>query len=96
MVTQSPDYFLPSSACIVHARLGLGVHCAAFDVGLGCSGYPYGLYIAATMLRAGGHQRILMLHGETPSRFVSPEDQATVLLFMVVLFYAITIVRMGD
>src|SRR5690606_33492318 len=49
MVTQSPDYFLPSSACIVHARLGLDVHCAAFDVGLGCSGYPYGLYLAATM-----------------------------------------------
>lgn len=81
MVTQSPDYFLPSSACIVHARLGLGVHCAAFDVGLGCSGYPYGLYLAATMLKGGGHQRILMLHGETPSRFPHPDDHATTLLF---------------
>ena len=54
MVTQSPDHFLPSSACIVHARLGLPVSCAAFDMGLGCSGYPYGLYIASTMLKAGG------------------------------------------
>ena len=80
-VTQSPDYFLPSTSCILHQWLGLGDECAAFDMGLGCSGYPYGLYLAATMLRAGGQQRILMLHGETLSRFVSPDDQATKLLF---------------
>ena len=80
-VTQSPDYWLPSTSCLLQHWLGLGDDCAAFDVGLGCSGYPYGLYIAASMLRAGGHRRILMLHGETPSRFVSPDDQATKLLF---------------
>lgn len=80
-VTQSPDYFLPSTSCVVHQWLGLGDDCAAFDVGLGCSGYPYGLYLAAAMLRGGGHRRILMLHGETPSRFVGPDDQATRLLF---------------
>src|SRR5256885_4556502 len=80
-VTQSPDYFLPSTACMLHQWLGLGDDCAAFDMGLGCSGYPYGLYLAATMLRGGGHKRILMLHGETPSRFVAPDDQATRLLF---------------
>jgi len=81
MVTQSPDYFLPSSACMVHKWLGLSDQCAAFDIGLGCSGYPYGLYLATTMLRAGGHRRILMLHGETPSLFPSPTDHATTLLF---------------
>jgi 3-oxoacyl-[acyl-carrier-protein] synthase-3 len=80
-VTQSPDYFLPSTSCMLHEWLGLGDGCAAFDVGLGCSGYPYGLYLAAAMLKAGGHARLLMLHGETPSRFVSPDDQATTLLF---------------
>jgi 3-oxoacyl-[acyl-carrier-protein] synthase-3 len=80
-VTQSPDYFLPSTSCVVHERLGLPDTCAAFDVGLGCSGFPYGLYVAACMLRAGGQQRILMLHGETPSLFVDPADQATRLLF---------------
>jgi 3-oxoacyl-[acyl-carrier-protein] synthase-3 len=80
-VTQSPDYFLPSTSCVVHRWLNLSDACAAFDVGLGCSGYPYGLYLAATMLRAGGQQRILMLHGETPSRFVAADDQATRLLF---------------
>jgi 3-oxoacyl-[acyl-carrier-protein] synthase-3 len=81
LVTQSPDYFLPSSSCMVHKWLGLSSDCAAFDVGLGCSGYPYGLYLAASMLKAGGHRRILMLHGETPSRFPSPDDHATTLLF---------------
>lgn len=80
-VTQSPDYFLPSTSCMLHQWLGLSDDCAAFDVGLGCSGYPYGLYLAATMLRGGGHRRILMLHGETPSRFVDPADHATTLLF---------------
>ena len=81
LVTQTPDYFLPSSACMVHKWLGLGSDCAAFDVGLGCSGYPYGLYLASTMLRSGGHRRILLLHGETPSRFVNEDDHATRLLF---------------
>jgi 3-oxoacyl-[acyl-carrier-protein] synthase-3 len=80
-VTQSPDYFLPSTSCMLHEWLGLSDECAAFDMGLGCSGYPYGLYLGAAMLRAGGHQRILMLHGETPSRFVAADDQATRLLF---------------
>lgn len=80
-VTQTPDYFLPSSSCVIHRQLGLGDHCAAFDVGLGCSGYPYGLYLAATMLLGGGHERILVLHGETPSKFVDPDDPSTALLF---------------
>jgi 3-oxoacyl-[acyl-carrier-protein] synthase-3 len=80
-VTQSPDYWLPSTSCVVHQWLGLSDDCAAFDLGLGCSGYPYGLYLGACMLRARGHRRILMLHGETPSRFVSPDDPATSLLF---------------
>lgn len=81
VVTQSPDYWLPSTSCLVQQWLGLSDQCAAFDVGLGCSGYPYGLYLASCMLRGGGHQRILMLHGETPSLFVDPTDQATTLLF---------------
>jgi 3-oxoacyl-[acyl-carrier-protein] synthase-3 len=81
MATQSPDYFLPSSSAILHARLGLSEQCAAFDMGLGCSAYPYGLYVAATMLRGGGQQRILMLNGDTPSRFTAPDDHATTLLF---------------
>jgi len=81
MVTQTPDYFLPSTACVVHERLGLADSCAAFDVGLGCSGYPYGIWLAAMMVQGGGVRRALVLHGETPSRFTDPEDRSVSLLF---------------
>lgn len=81
LVTQSPDYFLPSSSCLIHKWLGLGDQCAAFDVGLGCSGLPYGLYLGATMLKGGGHRRILVLNGDTPTKFTDPDDHATSLLF---------------
>lgn len=81
MVTQSPDYFLPSTACIVHQRLGLKDACAAFDVGLGCSGYPYGLWMAAMMLQSRGFRRVLLLHGETPTRFSNRSDRSVALLF---------------
>lgn len=81
MVTQTPDYFLPSTACVVHRRLGLSNSCAAFDVGLGCSGYPYGLWLAAMMLQTPGFKRVLVLHGETPTRFSDKGDRAVALLF---------------
>ena len=81
MVTQSPDYFLPSTACVLHKLLDLPDECAAFDVGLGCSGYPYGLWLAAMMLNGGQMQRVLLLHGETPSRFSDESDRSVSLLF---------------
>ncbi|MFN0171028.1 MAG: ketoacyl-ACP synthase III [Bryobacteraceae bacterium] len=81
MVTQSPDYFLPATACVVHGRLGLSDRCVAFDVGLGCSGYPYGLWLASMMLQGGGIRRALVLHGETPSRFADKADRSVSLLF---------------
>lgn len=81
MVTQTPDYLLPSTACVVHHRLKLADHCAAFDVGLGCSGYPYGMWLAAMMLQGGGMRRVLLLHGETPTRFSDQSDRSVSLLF---------------
>lgn len=80
-VTQTPDYFLPSTSCVVHGWLGLSPRCAAFDVGLGCSGYPYGLWLAAMMLAGGGMKRVLLLHGETPTRFTDGSDRSVALLF---------------
>lgn len=80
LVTQSPDYFLPSSSCLVHRDLGFPTTTATFDVGLGCSGYPYGLWLGAMMLNSG-LDRIVLMHGETPSLFCHPDDHATSLLF---------------
>lgn len=81
MVTQTPDYLLPSTACVIHGELGLSEQCAAFDVGLGCSGYPYGLWLASMMLQNGHFKRVLLLHGETPGRFSDKGDRSVSLLF---------------
>lgn len=81
VVTQTPDYALPATACVVHSRLGLGKGCAAFDVGLGCSGYVYGLLLAAQMAATGTAERVMLLVGDTITRHVSPQDRATALLF---------------
>jgi 3-oxoacyl-[acyl-carrier-protein] synthase-3 len=81
LVTQSQDYFLPSTSCIAHRDLGLSDRCAAFDVGLGCSGYAYGLWLAAMMLERPEMERVLLLHGETPTRFSDRSDRSVALLF---------------
>ena len=82
MVTQSPDYFTPSTACLLQKRLNLSEQCAAFDVGLGCSGYPYGLWLASMMLQnSNGLKRVLLLDGETAGRFADKGDRSVSLLF---------------
>ena len=81
MVTQTPDHRLPATSCVLHGKLGLGKGCATFDVNLGCSGYVYGLWIAAQMVASGSVQRALLLVGDTVSRTVSPEDRAVAVLF---------------
>lgn len=80
-VSQTPDYVLPATACALQARLGLAKHCAAFDVNLGCSGYTYGLWLAASLIAAGSASRALLLVGDTVSRLVSEQDRATAMLF---------------
>jgi len=80
-VTQTPDYFLPSTASLLHRDLELPTSCAAFDVGLGCSGYPYALWLAAMMIQTGGAKRVLVMHGENTSLFTHAKDRATAMLF---------------
>ena len=76
--TQSPDYFLPSTACILHERLKLSKKCAAFDVNLGCSQYVYALSIAHGMITSGSASRALVLTGDTMSRTLHPKDRSVV------------------
>jgi 3-oxoacyl-[acyl-carrier-protein] synthase-3 len=66
---------------VLHKRLGLSERCDAFDLGLGCSGYVYGLWLASMMLKTGGLRRVLLLHGETPTRYAAEGDRAVALLF---------------
>lgn len=72
-ITQTPDYFLPSTAHILHNRLKLPRNAIAFDVGLGCSGFVYGLFIAANILQ-NIEGKILLLCGDTITKIISQED----------------------
>jgi len=81
LVTQSPDYLLPATACSLHGRMGLATGCAAFDVNLGCSGYTYGLWMAAHLIAGGGASRVLLLAGEIATRRVNPLDRSARPLF---------------
>lgn len=81
LVTQTPDHFLPATACVAHARLELSKAALAFDVGMGCSGYVYGLFLAGALIAAGACKRVLLLAGDTISRLISEEDKSVALLF---------------
>jgi len=80
-VTQSSDYHLPATACVLHHRLGFGKNCLAFDINLGCSGFVYGLFVAASLCREKAIQRILLCGGDVSTRGVSPEDKSVNMLF---------------
>lgn len=79
--TQTPDHVLPTSACILQERLGLGTNVAAFDFNQGCSGYVYGLGIAKAFVAAGMARRVLFLTGETYSKLIHPRDRTVRVLF---------------
>lgn len=79
--TQSPDYKLPSSACILQDRLGLSTKCGAFDFNLGCSGYEYGLAVAKGLIAAGVSNNVLLLTGETYNKYIHPKDKGNRTIF---------------
>ena len=80
-VSQTADYILPVSAAILQDRLGLSNNCIAFDVPLGCSGYVYGISIIASMMKATGIKKGLLLAGDTSSKLLSKSDKSTIPLF---------------
>lgn len=73
--TQSPDHFLPASACILQHRLGIPTSAGAFDYDLGCSGYTYGLAIAKSFIDSGLAHNVLLLTGDTISKYLHPKDK---------------------
>jgi 3-oxoacyl-[acyl-carrier-protein] synthase-3 len=80
-VSQTPDFRLPASACILQSELELSTSCIAFDVNLGCSAYPYALWLGMTMIQTGAARRVLLAVGETMSKITDVNDRATALLF---------------
>ncbi len=79
--TQSPDYLLPTSACLIQQRLGLRTDIGAFDFNLGCSGYVYGLSIAKGLIAGGIAKNVLLLTGETYNKHLHPRDKGNRTIF---------------
>lgn len=67
-LTQTPDYRTPSTALTIQKRLGLSMDCLAFDVNLGCSGFVYGVSLAASLLKSSSAQKALVTVGDTLAR----------------------------
>lgn len=80
-VSQSADYFLPTTACLIQDRLGLSHHIAAIDINLGCSGFVYGLSVAKGMIQGGIATNVLLLTAETYSKYLHPRDKSNRTIF---------------
>jgi 3-oxoacyl-[acyl-carrier-protein] synthase-3 len=81
VVTQTPDYPLPSTACVLQQKLGLATSTAALDINLGCSGYVYGLSVVTAMMRAAGIRRALLVAGDITTRMISGSNRSLAPLF---------------
>lgn len=81
LCSQSVDYKLPSSSCILQNRLGLKTSCGAFDFNLGCSGYEYGLAVAKGLILSGIAKNVLLLTAETYTKYIHPEDKGNMTIF---------------
>ncbi|MCF0243814.1 MAG: ketoacyl-ACP synthase III [Bacteroidaceae bacterium] len=79
--TQSPDYKLPTSACLLQHRLGLRTNIGALDYNLGCSGYVYGLAIAKGLIACSVAKNVLLLTAETYNKYLHPRDKGNRTIF---------------
>jgi 3-oxoacyl-[acyl-carrier-protein] synthase-3 len=80
-VSQTPDYKLPATSCILQNRLGLSKTCMALDISMGCSGWIYGMTTISSILTAGNIKKGLLLVGDTVTVTKSPLDKSTYPLF---------------
>jgi 3-oxoacyl-[acyl-carrier-protein] synthase III len=81
LCTQTPDYPLPTTACLLQERLGLKTSVGAIDFNLGCSGFVYGLSLADGLIRTGSVRRVLLLTAETYSKYIHEADRSLRTIF---------------
>lgn len=79
--TQSPDFFLPSTACIVQDALGVPTAAGATDITLGCSGYIYALGLAKGLIESGQVSNVLVITADTYTKFINPADKSVRTIF---------------
>jgi 3-oxoacyl-[acyl-carrier-protein] synthase-3 len=80
-LSQTDMFRLPASACVLQKELKLSRACIAFDINLGCSGYPYALWLGMSMVQTGAANRVLLAVGDTVSKIVDQRDRSTAMLF---------------
>ena len=80
-VSQTPDYIMPATACILQEKLGLSNECFAMDISLGCSGWIHGMAAIGALIQNGGFKKGLLLAGDTSTVTKSPKDKSTYPLF---------------
>ncbi|MEV4666870.1 3-oxoacyl-ACP synthase III family protein [Microbacterium sp. LWO12-1.2] len=81
LCTQSPDYYLPSTACIVQDALGIPTSAGATDITLGCSGYVYALGLAKGLIESGQARNVLVVTADTYTKFINPADKSVRTIF---------------
>lgn len=79
-VSQTPDYVLPPTSAVLQCRLKLRQDVAVFDLNYGCTGFVYGLYQAAMLVKSG-MKRVLLCVGDTPSKLLNPLDRSARMIF---------------
>jgi 3-oxoacyl-[acyl-carrier-protein] synthase III len=79
--TQTPDYILPTTACLMQQRLALPTSIGALDFNLGCSGFVYGLSMADGLIQSGAAKRVLLITAETYSKYIDPTDRSLRTIF---------------
>lgn len=80
-VSQSPDYHLPTTACIIQTKLGLSHNLTVLDINLGCNGFVAGLSVAKAVVMAGQAKNVLLLTGETYSKYMHERDKSNRTIF---------------
>jgi len=73
-ITSTPDYKLPSTACVLQHRLSLSKDCAVFDVNLGCSAYPYGIWLASSIMQNSDINRVILTVGNQININIDPPE----------------------
>lgn len=81
LCTQTPNYSLPATACIVQDECGLPKSCGGIDISLGCSGYVYGLGFAKGLILSGQAENVVFITSETLTKTLHPDDKANRALF---------------
>lgn len=81
LCTESPDYFLPTTACLIQNKLGISTAAGAIDFNMGCSGYVYGLSLAKGLIYANVAKNVLLLTSETYTKYIHPQDKGNRSIF---------------